>query len=211
MTNVPKTLDDIFARVVIREAWVINFENNDYIAVWAECYNNDELDTGFIAPAYLTIIHPDGIRVQNWDVESAVKQLAMSARVDQIRQEAGLVGGVKDTETISLLLDRVWAGEWMGQFNDARNIYIQELSSLLGLTFSETWPIVDMLVTLRLADVLPSSYTLIAPRGKEVLKSTFEFNGHKEYQCSDFGYWSCAACGNRGDDYADSADFECVE
>lgn len=39
----------------------------------------------------------------------------------------------------------------------------------------------------------------------------YERTGHLLLDVSDFGWWSCDACGKNGDDWDDPKDLECVE
>jgi hypothetical protein len=229
-----RTLDDVFPLVIIRNAIRVTpdalnaisahaqgnktyqptvipvFSTEDYIVSWVECYNDYETDNVQKVYAILVVTDIEGYIVDDNAVEKAAKLAAMDYRVTQIHHEYGIKGEVNDTKLISRILERVWAGEWMGQFNDGTAIYFQELAALLNRPMGDMWALVDDLTAQRLVDVLPSSWILVAPKGDTPRKGTEEAYGHLEYSCSDFGYWSCASCGQNGDDYSNASDCPCV-
>lgn len=42
------------------------------------------------------------------------------------------------------------------------------------------------------------------------MSKPYEAYGHKDLSVSDFGWWHCRVCGQRGDDWTHPKDFECV-
>jgi hypothetical protein len=54
----------------------------------------------------------------------------------------------------------------------------------------------------------------LSPKDKERFDEDeywFKKTGHHALNVSDFGYWSCSACGKRGDDWMAPEDYECVK
>lgn len=164
-----ETLEDIFPLVIIHKAIKVTGaalpntnDADEYFAVWAECYNQNEIGTAYVPPSYLTVLDRSGNRVDD-AVEKPVKLAAMEYRVAEIQAEYGITGEVTDIELISKILDRVWSGEWMGQFNFSHCIYLSELCSLLNLEMIDIWPVVEHLLTERRAVFQGNSHILEKP------------------------------------------------
>lgn len=57
----------------------------------------------------------------------------------------------------------------------------------------------------------------ITPMGKRMILKILDAEtdpptpakGHRDLKVGDFGWWHCRACGRRGDDFEDPADFPC--
>lgn len=193
-------LEDTFPLVIFKSAIRVIHDDKDYIAAWVYCYNKDE-PVGNSFPI-LTVMDLEGYDV-DWDTERAVKKAAMKFRVKQIREDLGLSpdAEIRDFETIDKLLQRVWAGEWMGQFDTGLVIYFNELGCLLNSDddWKDIWELVSKLVEARLADVLPSSWILTHPQGETPVRGS-KMDGHEELEVNSSGeYWSCSACGNSSD------------
>jgi hypothetical protein len=198
---------------VTKDAFKITSDSPDCIVSWVECYNKEEIGTDFKPESILVVTDLEGFMITDPTAEKQAKLAAMAFRVRQIQEEYEITpfDSVTYTNLISKILERVWAGEWMGQFNSGKCIYFNELADLLNLPMVDIWSIVEELVTLRKADVLPSSWILVAPEGEEPRKGTEELLGHREYSSSDFGYWSCAFCEQNGDDYSSPQDYPCIK
>lgn len=181
----------------------------DCIVSWVELYHADEVANAKKIEAVLVVTDGEGNKVSD-PAEKAAKLAAISYRVAQIQQECGITTEkVTDKELIYNMLERVWNNEWMGQFNYGRSIYFSELADLLNMPMGDVWSVIDELVTARKADVLPSSWILVAPQGDKPRRGTEEYAGHAEFSSSDFGWWACAACNQGGDDYSDPQDYPC--
>lgn len=181
---------------------------DDCVVSWVELYHADEIENPESIPAVLVVTDLEGNPLQG-PIEKAAKLAAISFRVSQIQQELGITDKVTDDELVFELLERAWNNEWMGQFDSGRLLYFSELADLLNIPMGEIWPVVDELVTARKADVLPSSWILVAPKGDTPRRGTEESLGHKEFSSSDFGWWACSACNQGGDDYSDPQDYTC--
>jgi hypothetical protein len=233
-----KKYDDIFALTVVKNAIIVtadalnavptpelDFSNkllasngakttprviftDDCVVSWVELYHASEIENSTSIPAVLVVTDLEGNPVTH-QIEKPAKLAAISLRVAQIQQELGITDKVTDDELIFKLLERAWNNEWMGQFDSGRLLYFSELADLLNIPMGDIWPIVDELVTARKADVLPSSWILVAPKGDTPRRGTEEYLGHKELSMSDFGWWNCSYCNQSGDDYSDPQDYNC--
>lgn len=180
----------------------------DCLVSWVELYHADEVEKGEKIDAVLLVTDLEGNEV-DYAVEKPAKLAAIAFRVAQIQKEYGITGPVTDYEIIANLLERVWNNEWMGQFNFGRSIYFSELADLLNVSMGDIWSVVDELVTTRKADILPSSWILVAPEGDEPRRGKEERAGHKKFSSSDSGWWSCSYCEQNGDDYSNPEEFPC--
>ena len=207
-------LEDQFDLVIIHDAYVVRHsDGGTYIAAWVELHN-EHLPLGSDVPSLFEVLNSDGTLLDNsssmYAVEKAVKNTAIEWRVKQIREELGFTGEITDLDTIGMILKLVWAGEWMGQFNNGGTIYFQELAKLLEIDMFKMHDLVQVLVEKRIADILPSTWILAEP-GEEPMDGTEEAFGHKKFVSSDFGWWSCRACEQNGSDYDNPEDYPCVE
>lgn len=180
----------------------------DCVVSWVELYHAEEIEKSTIIPAVLVVTDLEGNPLQG-PIEKVAKLAAISFRVAQIQQELGITDKVTDDKLIFKLLERAWNNEWMGQFDSGRLLYFSSLADLLNIPMDDVWTLVDELVTARKADILPSSWILVAPEGDTPRNGTEEYLGHKELSMSDFGWWSCSACNQSGDDYSDPQDYTC--
>lgn len=181
---------------------------DDCVVSWVELYHADEVENSTNIPAVLVVTDLEGNPLQG-PIEKAAKLAAISFRVAQIQQELGITDKVTDDELIFQILERAWNNEWMGQFDSGRLLYFSELADLLNIPMGDIWSVVEELVTARKADVLPSSWILVAPEGDTPRRGTEEALGHKELSFSDFGWWACASCNQGGDDYSNPDDYAC--
>lgn len=209
--------DPIFPQVIVHnairvtnDAFNVALDSEDCIVSWVTLIHRDEVGDTKLPEPILVVTDLEGCEVQNFTVERQAKLAAMRFRVKQIQKEYGI--GSSDSVTnpslISTLLERVWAGEWMGQFSNGRAIYYNELADLLNVPAIAGWDLVKDQIALRKADWMPQSHILIAPQ-EEPMKWTSELHGHKEFSSSDFGWWACSSCNQGGDDYSNPQDFTC--
>lgn len=216
-----RTLDDMFASVIIHNAIKVAKEaintnessTEDCIVSWATLLHSDEIHLNKSeAPAPILVVTDlQGSLITDFATEKQAKLVAMKFRVEQIQSEYNIdsTDSGPHPSLMSAILERVWSGEWMGQFNNGKAIYYNELADLLNVPVFAVWDLINDQISQRKADWVPNSYIVVAPSGEEPVRWTSESHGHKEYSCSDFGYWSCAACKQSGDDYTDAADYYC--
>lgn len=196
---------------VTKDAFNIAIDSEDCIVAWVTLVHKDEVGERKLPEPILVVTDLEGCLVTDYNIEKQAKFAAMKLRVRQVQQEYGI--GTSDAVTypslISKILERVWSGEWMGQFNNGKAIYYNELADLLNVPVIAVWDLIKDQIALRKADWIPNSYILVAPQGEEPAKWTSELHGHKEFSSSDFGYWACSACNQGGDDYSNPQDFTC--
>lgn len=210
--------DPIFPQVIIhnairvtKDAFNVTLDSADCMVLWVTLIHKDEVGEAKLPEPILVVTDLEGNTANDYTVEKQAKFAAMKFRVRQIQKEYGISSSDSVTypALISKLLERVWSGEWMGQFNNGKAIYFNELADLLNVPVIAVWDLIEDQIALRKADWMPQSSILIAPRGEEPVKWTSEIHGHKELSLSDFGYWGCNACGKTGDDYSNPQDFTC--
>lgn len=210
--------DPLFPQVKIhnaikvpKEAFNIAIDSEDCMVSWVTLVHKDEVGEMKLPEPILVVTDLEGCIVKDYNIEKQAKLAAMRFRVRQIQKEYGI--GSSDSVTypslISTLLERVWSGEWMGQFNNGKAIYYNELADLLNVPEIAVWDLIKDQIALRKADWIPNSYILVAPQGEEPVKWTSELHGHKEFSSSDFGWWACSACNQGGDDYSNPQDYSC--
>lgn len=213
-----ETLDSRFAQVithnaikVTKNAFNISSESEDCYVLWVTLLHENELDLEEKPAPILVVTDLEGCTINDFEIERQAKLAAMKFRVRQIQGEYGITNSDSVTypALISKILERVWSGEWMGQFNEGKSIYYNELADLLNVPVIAVWDSIKDQIALRKADWLPNSYILVAPQGEKPAKWTSEHKGHKEFSSSDFGWWACSACNQGGDDYSDPQDYTC--
>lgn len=210
--------DPIFPQVkvhnairVTKDAFNITIDSEDCIVAWVTLIHKDEVGEMKLPEPILVVTDLEGCLVKDYSIEKQAKFAAMKFRVKQIQKEYEIDSSdsVTDTSLVTALLERVWSGEWMGQFNNGNAIYYNELADLLNVPVIAVWDLINDQIALRKADWMPQSHILIAPQGEEPMKWTSELHGHKEFSSSDFGYWACSSCNQGGDDYSNPQDFTC--
>lgn len=202
-------LEDMFADIIVKNAIKVTHEGNDYIAAWVLCYNKLEVVGSAVMPL-LFASDVEGREIKDWDTERAVKLAAMKFRAEQLREELHLGNTVPNSATLRDIFSRVWAGEWMGQFDVGNHLYISELAVILGLEMKDMGPVIKELKESRIADIAPSTAIFVAPTDYLYSFDGYETLGHLKLIPSDFGPWSCRSCGRFGDDMDDPEDVPCT-
>lgn len=139
-------------------------------------------------------------------------EAGLEVRREQLRQEMDLPE-LGDVDSIAdLFVDlhiRSMDGEFVGQ-RVAGILYVQDVAALLDGEMADVMPAVEKLsAEKRLAlngMILWDWQEVAASRERE-----FQRTGHHQLAVSDFGYWSCRACGQSGDDYTLPTDYPCVD
>jgi hypothetical protein len=165
-----ETLESMFPLVITHNAIFVSkaaveVESEGCIVSWVECYNADEIGLPERPMSILVVTDLKGNLIRDDKVEKPAKLVAMAYRVKQIRQEYGITTDeeITDPDLISEILERVWQGEWMGQFNYGKIIYYNELADLLSVPKLAIWELIDKLVAQRKAEWIPDSWILQAP------------------------------------------------
>lgn len=132
---VKNKLENHFARVILYHPTEVFHRGKKYIASWAELYRSHEHIHRKPLPAILVVNDEHGVYLGGTfpATERIIKHEAAAQRRRQIREELEIFGPISDSETISYLLQRIWAGEWMGQTGAGKSIHVRELYELLGV------------------------------------------------------------------------------
>lgn len=205
----PQKLEDTFPAFIVKHAIRVIHEEKDYIAAWVLCYNKGE-DVGSRVMPLHYVSDLNGNEIEHWDTERAVKIKVMQFRAEQLREELKLGDSIPDSDTLRNIFQRVWDGEWMGQFDVGNRLYVSELATLLNLSMSDMGPVIEELKESRIADIIPSTAIFGPPNDEYYSFDGHEVHGHLKLVSSDFGYWSCRSCGRSGDDMDNPEDVPCT-
>lgn len=163
----------------------------------------DVVETGFVEHR-LTLAGDDR--------DQDLLEAGLEVRREQLRQELVLpdpadVGAVADLCVD--LYTRSVNGEFVGQ-TVAGLLYVQNVAALLNGTVADVMPAVAQLS----ADKRLALNGMILWDWQDVTDSherQFQRTGHRRLAVSDFGYWSCRACGKSGDEYTVPTDYPCTD
>lgn len=144
--------------------------------------------------------------------DSAYLEAACALRRDQLRAEL-TIPSLEDLRALADFIESLYLrsmeGEFVGQ-HDEKLLYVQQVASLVGCTAPALlFPAIELLSNeqrIALNGMILWDWQSIADSRDRAQKRT----GHWALAVSDFGYWSCTACGKRGDDYENPADAACV-
>lgn len=110
------------------------------------------------------------------------------------------------TET---LFHRAKRGDFVGQ-RLGTILYVQEVAEILENKPSTVLQTIHQVLLPERRIGLNGMILTSWEAYEEVRRSLEEQFGHKDMVLSDFGSWSCAACGKHGDEFDNPADKECV-
>lgn len=136
---------------------------------------------------------------------------AINQRTAWVRSELPrLTGDLQQlADVVYSLFERSLANEFVGQ-RFGGLLYVQDVAQILGMPVRDLWPVIEMLSgqhRLGLNGMLLWSWDEVNESRKREQQRT----GHKALSSSDFGYWSCAACGKNGDDWTTPEDYPCTD
>jgi hypothetical protein len=169
---------------------------------WSEYFHEDR-SLGY----YGTIV--DSITGEEVEGLSSELERKLSNRAAQKRrQEIRLTLTEDKAEAILELFNRSREGEYLGQAANNDLLYVQDVAAIFDEPMGDTLSTVAELIEEGKIGLNGMIFTT-----NEAYERTFEHyreaNGHRRLTASDFGYWSCAACGSFGDEWDDPADTPC--
>lgn len=149
---------------------------------------------------------------QEW-IEQAISHAASVFRQTQLRNEKtetrrSLSLAHDVSEKILKFYERSTTGEYLGQRSNNELFYVQDVASLLDMPMQYVLKTIDEMIKtgkIGLNGMILIPYEQYAETFRQLEKST----GHKQISISDFGWWSCVACGQNGDDYTNPKDYKC--
>jgi hypothetical protein len=193
---------------VVKSNTEISHKGDTWVGEWASYI----LTNGQETPDHWLVISKKESGVlanieNNPDVdEDEIRLITKLVRAERVREIQGEYGIPSDeTEMLAItekILERSWAGEWMGQAG--YGFFIDDLAGILNLEFIEAAQIVR---TLNLQGKAGLNGFIIVPWEEQeaAYQSWDDATGHKRLLVSDFGGWHCNHCGNQGDEYGPSA------
>lgn len=138
------------------------------------------------------------------DLERKLSSQAAKKRREEIRPTLP----DDKAEAILELFSRSKEGEYLGQAANNDLLYVQDVAAIFDEPMGDTLSVVADLIKSGKIGLNGMIFTT-----HEAYERTFEHyresNGHRRLTASDFGYWSCAACGSSGDEWDDPADTPC--
>lgn len=139
------------------------YEGEKYMAQWSDLYRRDEIGKPKKFPSLLVVVDKNGDMLNDASgIVAAVKRIATEQRINELHEEFG-TEPITDLETIQKILDRVWAGEWMGQNEFAGDIHRDTLRRILNLEPEEYWPVSDEIYAKGMAGSVGVSWSLYPP------------------------------------------------
>lgn len=158
-----RELSKIFPQIEVIESVDVTYEGKTYSVQWTDFYRQEDIGKPVNFPSILVIVDDEGNDLPPIyrDSDHTIKLLAIQHRFDELHEELG-TDPITDMTQIQKILDRVWAGEWMGQFEFGRAIHRDTLREILNLELHEFWPLLDTLIRQRIV-VTPSGWFLYDP------------------------------------------------
>lgn len=147
------------------------------------------------------------------DLKESFKAAASAFRVSELRRGLKLnsIDMFSDESKKKAILDLFYdsqRGKYIGQTSHNSLVYVQDISELLRLNLRVALRYFQELIEekkIGLNGMILTSYSTYEESRVRQEKQT----GHKSISISDFGYWYCATCKQRGDDYSDPSDYKC--
>lgn len=202
-------LEDLYTTVVFHNAVIIHHVETPYVVSWVDCCNAADRSEGISSIPYLTVTDWHGSPLNNWVLAQELKLKAVSFRITQIWEEMSLTTPVS-IDKIEEILNRVWGGEWMGQFHIGNQIHFSELAAVLDMKPKAVLPIIEQLVGLRKAHVVRGSALLIPPTSSLSIISGEAVGSHSSVHFNADGWWSCEVCGCMGNETQRPDDVSCL-
>lgn len=169
---------------------------------WRE-YFYEERSLGYYGELVDTVT---GEELHELDHQVRAKLLARAAQLRRKQLRETLPSN--KAQALLELYERSLTGEYMGQGSHNSLLYVQDVAAIFDEPLGDTLEVMAKLIEDRRIGLNGMILT-----SHEAYERTFEMyreaNGHLRLTASDFGYWSCAACGASGDEWDDPADTPC--
>lgn len=191
----------------------IEYSNMRYRYEWKEHFHNGN-SLGY-SGSVLNLTNKEStdndLTENNIWIEKAVSNAAAAFRYVQLRDDFfNSQNTLTDFEKKILdLYEKNKDGMYLGQATNNGLLYVQDIAKILDITFQFAIKEVGLMVEKGLI----GTQGMILIDHEDYLQSfslAEKRNGHKRFSSSDFGWWSCRACNQNGDDWTNPSDFPCI-
>ncbi|MBC9705981.1 MAG: hypothetical protein H9W81_13615 [Enterococcus sp.] len=157
--------NDTFPLIEVLDSVDITFEGKKYSAQWSLFWRKEDLGKPCRFPPLLTLVDEEGNDLESVHrpADREIKLLAIQHRLNQIHDEIGYAP-ITDLAEVQKILDRVWSGEWMGQFEFGGNIHRDTLRQVLNLELDQFWPLLDTIIEKKMVGTIDGSWFLYNPQ-----------------------------------------------
>lgn len=165
-----RKLSKVFPLIEVLRSVDVTYEGKQYSVQWTNFYLKEDIGRPPRFPPLLSVVDDKGDDLESTikNITREVKLIAIEHRMAELREELG-DSPITSLAEIQKILDRVWAGEWMGQFEYGGEIYLLTLRDILNLGQEEFWPIFDTLLEKGMVRTVEGSRFLYNPQPKEYL------------------------------------------
>ena len=142
-----RELSKLFPRIEVIDSIEVIYEGKTHFVQWTDFYRADDIGKPKTFPSLLVVVDEEGndfVPPKSNAVERDIKLLGIEKRITQLHEELG-INPITDLDEIQKILNRVWSGEWMGQFEFGKSIHLDTLRKILNLELPEFWVLFDTL------------------------------------------------------------------
>lgn len=206
---------------VVHETFIVEYQQEKFVGLWNSKITGDEksdairiLDTRRVPENVsiedLSALFENGELPEGFvQEESSIRYLVSQQGIAKVQEELNITRPTHDVDVAAQVLDKVWAGEYVGQLDDSTGFHLENLGNCLNLInegcycnnyncYCDTYELFWRIENKKIAG-LDGTKIVTFDAQEQRYKELEEQTGHSRINFGPNDGWYCISCFQSGE------------